>query len=322
MPSALQFLGGGLLTGLGKGLKETGVEKRERQLKKFEQENRLAVEDRRSANRREEIGLTAGFRSSEGLLQRESDRENLELRLDSLEERTDRLIEGRATRGAASDTSAERQAGAAATGTDKRARQLEKFKRGQQTERLDAAGERNRASIASREKVAAAKGKTADSSAAEKRAFDSLVKINTVPDDNGIETTDWNAVADGLEAKGFGKLAKSARSRGQGITDRKNRAIAKEQAAAEADEKSGIFTSNATAFKKDGGSRTRFVARREREIFADLSGKSAAKKDEFLQIKNGGEPYVGDKPPSDFPDAIKANDGFWYVKRDGNGKVR
>jgi hypothetical protein len=38
MPSALKFIGGGLLSGLGKGLAEQGKAKREAALKRIEQE--------------------------------------------------------------------------------------------------------------------------------------------------------------------------------------------------------------------------------------------------------------------------------------------
>ncbi len=50
MPSALQFVGGGLLEGVGKGLaeqaRETGAAKRERQLKAIEQKNRLERDEK------------------------------------------------------------------------------------------------------------------------------------------------------------------------------------------------------------------------------------------------------------------------------------
>ena len=46
MPSALGFIGGGLLSGLGEGLVETGEAKREAALKKIDQKNRLERDER------------------------------------------------------------------------------------------------------------------------------------------------------------------------------------------------------------------------------------------------------------------------------------
>lgn len=134
-----------------------------------------------------------------------------------------------------------------------------------------------------------------------------MVTIHTVTDENGLEETDWNAVADGLDEKGFGKLAKAARSRGKGIVDLDHTKTAEAQADAEVEEKASFFSTDATDFKEDGGSRVRFRARRVREIIAERSGKEAV------------GPYVGEAPPPEFPDAKRAEDGFWYVKR-GEGK--
>ncbi len=33
--------------------------------------------------------------------------------------------------------------------------------------------------------------------------------------------------------------------------------------------------------------------------------------------KAAREPYRGDTPPPEYPDAVRAKDGSWYVKRDG-----
>lgn len=180
-------------------------------------------------------------------------------------------------------------------------------------------GKSNREGIASRtdasrERVAKiGAGVKTDSSAAEKRAFDSLVKIHAVADENGLEATDWNAVADGLDEKGFGNLAKAARSRGKGIVDLEIRKRAEQFADQMVDETSGAFSTDASDFKEDGGSRTRFRSRMVREFIAmntPATRPAAA----------GGEPYVGESQPPGFPDAERASDGFWYVKRDGKSQ--
>ncbi len=52
MPSKLAFLGGGLLSGIGQGLSETGKAKREAALKKIEQEGALERDEKQLEGRR------------------------------------------------------------------------------------------------------------------------------------------------------------------------------------------------------------------------------------------------------------------------------
>lgn len=317
MPSALAFVGGGLLQGFGKGLvekaRESGKAKRDRKLAdlalerdekqmkgraqfervlaEIEQKNRLELEGVKQTNR--QGLLTEQLQSTLGLA---------ELREGGANARNAATIKGSGERRTAASESAETVAN---IGADSR-----------ETVANIAAG---------------ARSTPADSSAAEKRAFDSLVKIHTVADDNGIEATDWNAVADGLEGKGFGKLAKAARSRGKGIADLELRQRAEEFADQMVEEQAGAFSFDSSDFKEDGGSRVRFRARMVREFIAKNGGEGTAapaikpaeepatKPAETPAIKPAeAGPYVGDTPPPNAPDARKSpNDGYWYVKRDG-----
>ncbi len=292
MAKALAFIAGGLLEGVGKGLveraRETGKQKRARALAE------LAIE-------RDEKQLEG----RRGLL----DASNT-----SALERLGLNITSRENVAAAATTSREMLASQATVSRETIASKATASREG-------IAAEAN----ISREKVARiAAGKPSDSSAAEKRAFDSLVEIHTVADENGLEATDWNAVAEGLNEKGFGNLAKSARSRGKGIADLELRKRAEQFADQMVDEQADPFHTDARDFKEDGGSRTRFRARMVREYIAKNGGGApatpatepatteppAAKPEALTTV-----PYVGDAQPPDFPDARRADDGFWYVKR-------
>lgn len=254
-------------------------------------------------------------------------------------------------------------------GADKRNTDAIAGRKGLLTDTLksrESEGEKNRKSreaiavdrTVSNEIIAGVRGRSKDRSAAEKRAFDLEVEINTTTDDLGEETTDWNAVADGLQARGFKGVARSARKRGRAIQDKEDTAIAEAQADREVKEKAGTLSSDASDFKEDGGSRDQFRARRIREIEAKLRkdrgglrGSGTAKKTQKFDVgtnppANGrrtklrargdtegagatGAPeeqkqqfYVGDEPPAAYPDARKFSDGYWYLKRgDQNYRV-
>jgi hypothetical protein len=284
MPNALAFVGGGLLQGFGRGLVLSGKEKRDAALKRIEddraQKRALELEDVRQEGRR---GLLDASNTAA--------RERLGLNIASREN-----VARQAT------TSREQVASEAAT-----SRQSIASEAATSRERIGAAAN------VSREKAARIRaGKASDSSAAEKRAFDSLVEIHTVTDENGLEATDWNAVATGLDEKGFGKLAKAARSRGKGIADLDIRQRAEQFADDLVEEQAGTFSTDATDFKDDGGSRTRFRARMVREFIAKNGGKAAAAP-ATRPATTGDDPYVGAVPPRDHPDAKRAPDGFWYL---------
>lgn len=281
MPSALGFIGGGLLSGIGKGLVLTGKQKYERAMKRFEQEraqkdalelegvkqkNRHGLLSQQQMNAMERLGVEIGGRK---------DAETV-------------------TNKASGDIRAEASRSA---------------------ETVANIGADSREAVANI--AAGAKSTSADSSAAEKRAFDSLVKIHTVADENGLETVDWNAVAQGLDEKGFGKLAGSARSRGKGIADLDTRRRAEQFADQMVDEQSGAFSTDASDFKEDGGSRTRFRARMVRDYIAKNGGGAAeapaTRPATARPPAPAGDPYTSETPPPGFPNARRSSkDGFWY----------
>ena len=295
MASKLAFIGGGLLEGVGRGLVLSGKQKREEALKRIEQEGadkRMAGKEQferlmaefEQENRLELEGVKQGNR--QGLLtqQLQSDLGLAEIREAGAGTRTAATIAGAGERRTAASRSAENVA------------------------KITAGSRKAVAEIAA--------GKATDTSAAEKRAFDILVKIHTVADENGLEATDWNAVAEGLNEKGFGKLAGSARSRGKGIADLEVRKRAEQFADQMVKEQSGAFSTDASDFKDDSGSRTRFRARMVREYIAK-NGGAAAEAPATRPAVADDNPYVGATPPRNHPDAKQANDGFWYIQRDG-----
>ena len=290
MASKLAFIGGGLLQGIGQGLVLSGKEKRERKLAEIDHKRDLERDEKQLEGR-------PGLLDAGNI----SPNERLGLDIGSRENLAKEATTSRETLASQSTTSRETVAAAANASR----------------EGIAAAATASREGIA---KIAA--GKPSDTSAAEQRAFDSLVEIHTVTDENLGETTDWNAVADGLESKGFGKLAKSARSRGKGIADLEVRKRAEQFADEMVDEQSGFISTDAADFKQDGGSRVRFRARMVREFIAK-NGGAGAETPATRPATVDDDPYVGKAPPRNHPDAKRASDGFWYLapKRPG-GKFR
>ncbi len=287
MPSALAFIGGGLLEGVGKGLVLEGKAKRERARADLEHKRGLERDENRLEGRR---GLLSERLNREDVRQEGADKragERLNLQLGSRKDISAATNKAASKRSEAEITSREKIAGIAA---------------------------------ASRERVATAKASGRDTSAAEERAFKNLLEIHTSTDDKtGDVTTDWNAIAQGLEDKGFDTLAKSVRGRGQGIADLGIRKRAEAFADARVEEETGfftdIFTGDDTVFKKDGGSRVRFRARMVREFIAQESGKGAPAASAPRAARPiQDDPYVGDKPPPGVPGAKRSKkDGLWYV---------
>lgn len=263
MPSALAFIGGGLLEGVGKGLVESGKEKRERALADLEHERRLERDDRAFEARR---GLLS--QSAAGAMKR------LGLNIGSRES-----LAGEAS-------------------TERRELASEATKSREKIAKITAASREKAARITA--------GKPTDTTSAEDR----IIKRHVTTDENGLETINHEGAATELEARGLKKAAQAQRRKGKAIVDQENRNIAEVQADAEVEEKAGAFSTDATDFKEDGGSRIRFRARRVREIIAEQSGKVTPKTS--LEAA-GSSPYVGDTPPPSFPDARRAKDGFWYV---------
>ena len=289
MPSALQFIGGGLLQGIGKGLVLDGKEKRERALADLEHTRRLERDEKQLKGRR---GLLADTNkaASNRLGQNIESRENV----------ARAATESRETLASEAATSRE---GIASRATASR-------------EKIGAAANR------SREKAATiTAGKPTDTTAAEDR----IIKRHIEVDENGIETVNHEAAAVELEERGFKKAAAAQRRRSKGIIDLDIRKRAEEFADKIVEEQASFFSSDESDFKDDGGSRTRFRARMVREFIAKNGGKVPAApvtKPATTEppaarpaTPDGREPYVGDAQPPDFPDARRAKDGFWYVKR-------
>ncbi len=285
MPSALAFIGGGLLEGVGKGLVLAGKEKRERALADLEHTRRLERDEKQLEGRR---GLLDASNTAA------SDR--LGLNITSREK-----VAGKAT------ASRERLASEATTSREGIASRATESR-----ERIGA-----EANI-SREKAATIRaGKATDTTAAEDR----IIKRHIEIDENGNETVNHEAAATELEERGLKKAAVAQRRKAKGIADQDIRKRAEQFADEMVDEQAGTFSTDTSDFKDDGGSRTRFRARMVREFIVKNGGKSASppatRPAETRPAETGGGPYVGDTPPPGFPNARQAPDGFWYVERDG-----
>ena len=281
MPSALAFIGGGLLEGVGKGLVLAGKEKRERALADLEHTRRLERDEKQLEGRR---GLLDASNTAA------SDR--LGLNITSREK-----VAGKAT------ASRERLASEATTSRESIASKATASREGIAA-----------ASNISREKAATIRaGKATDTTAAEDR----IIKRHIEIDENGNETVNHEAAAVELQERGFKKAAVAQRRKSKGIADQDIRKRAEEFADQLVEEQAGTFSSDASDFKDDGGSRTRFRARMVREFIAKNSGSSApaptTRPAETKPPAPAGDPYTGETPPPGFPNARRSSkDGFWY----------
>ena len=286
MPSALAFIGGGLLEGVGKGLVLAGKEKREAALKRIEREGAqifaLELEGVRQEGR---TGLLGQRLKSDRALasQREAGADKrLGVTLGSRADIASRATasqEGIASRAAAS----RKEIGAAAN--------------------------------LSRERAAGIKATKTDTTAAEDR----IIERNLVLDEFGQPTSAINheAAARDLEEQGFKKAAASQRRKAKGIADLDLRRRAEEFADQAVEEQDTFLSSDDVDFKDDGGSRTRFRARMVREFIAKNSGQPApapaTRPAETKPPAPAGDPYTGETPPPGFPNARRSSkDGFWY----------
>ncbi len=299
MPSALQFIGGGLLEGIGKGLVLDGTAKRERALADLEHRRALARDEKQLEGRRGllDAGNIAAM-------------ERLGLNIGSREK-----VAGEAT------TSRERLASEATTSREKIASEATASR-----EKIAAAGN------VSREKIAGSKAEKTDTSAAAERFWKISVETATrreidkegIP--TGFDTTNWNAVALDMDARNLPKLAATARRRAKAHQEREDRKtalpIAEERV--EAMDDSFFGESDAKVFKQYGGSRTKAldaILREEIQKIVDTrNGGKGAVTPETRPAASAGDPYVGESQPPGFPDARRAKDGFWYVKRDGKSQ--
>ncbi len=137
---------------------------------------------------------------------------------------------------------------------------------------------RSDAQIAGREKVARISAQSRRDVAARKKpnpkdatsAQDRIIARHTVTDDQDVKTIDHESAAVALEADGHKNAAAEQRRMAKGKADLADQAAAEVQADLDVEDAAGTFSSDASDFKKDGGSRTRFRARRVREIKKEL----------------------------------------------------
>lgn len=288
MPSALAFIGGGLLTGIGKGLVKAGEEKRKTALADLEHKRTLERDEKQLEGRR---GLL-----SERL---KSDREIFGLREKGADTRLKLNLDSRGEVASEATTSRESIASQATSS------------------REDIAAAAN----ISREKTARiAAGKPKDTTAAEDR----IIKRHVEIDKDLNETVNHEAAAVELEGRGFKKAAAAQRRKAKGIADVDLQKRAEDFADQMVDEQANPLLPDSVDFKDDGGSRIRFRARMVREFKSKNGGKplstQAAKAAPTAPAPGPaatGNPYVGDVQPPGHPDAKRADDGFWYVKRAG-----
>ncbi len=290
MPSALAFIGGGLLEGVGKGLVETGKEKRKLALAELDHKRNLERDDKRLEGRRGLLGQQIEADDARAARTDANAIGRLDLQIGSQKD----IAAGRDRTALGVASINERRASATATSAaDARQLAAETTAKG----RVEAA------------KVTAG---NKDTTAAEDRIIERSVET----DENGNERVNHEAAAVELEAAGFKKAAAAQRRKAKAIDNLDIRKRAEEFADARVDEQAGTFSGDESDFKEDGGSRVKFRARMVREFIAENSGQTQAPATQPAAAATG--PYTGDAPPANVPDARKSpKDGFWYVKRDG-----
>lgn len=284
MPNPLAFIGGGLLTGIGKGIAETGKAKRERVLADLEQKDRLELEEVRQEGRR-------------GLLDETNTAamERLGLNIGSREKVAGEATASRETIASEATTSREDIAAADIASRERIA--------GVEAETADtSAAEKRFWDIAV---------KTATRPEVDKDGFEI-----------GGETTDWEAVAVDMDARNLPKLAATARRRALNDQVREDRkaALPMAEERVEAMDDSFFGQSDAKVFKQYGGSRTKAleaILREEIQKLEDARSGKPAVPPTTKPATTGDDPYVGEAQPRNYPEAKQARDGFWYVKRDG-----
>ena len=118
-----------------------------------------------------------------------------------------------------------------------------------------------------------------------------------------------------MKKEGFNELAAEVSNQGKAADAPGILAKAKKQAEDEASEKAAWWRPDSTDFADDEGSPTKYIERRTKEIAAELSGEGGKTLPE--KPKADQTPYTGDTQPRGHPGAKKADDGFWYVERNG-----
>ncbi len=291
MANALAFIGGGLLQGVGKGLALSGKEKREKALADLENTRSLARDAKQ-------------FENQQGLLG---------TRIDARKTAAEKANENALT-------AAELKAGA----TVERGRLATETAEGVATKATEDAIAAAELKATNAEEVARIRAnKKTDTSASDSRIFDDLQDIYKSKDDLDEDVTNFGAISRAIAdmpnaSPGLKALGKEAGRKGKGIANLDIRRRAEEFADQMVEEQAGTFSTDASDFKDDGGSRTVFRARMVREYIAK-NGGSAAAAPETRQATTGGAPFVGDTAPPNFPNARRAPDGFWYVPDPARG---
>lgn len=283
MPSALAFIGGGLLEGAGKGLaeqaRETGVAKRERVLADLKHQRALERDEARLEGRRGLLGTTIGARE------------------DAAEIRAKQTVKASEVATGVATTTAENLATSQ--------KELEKLR---QKNRLKLKG-------ATTTDTSAADSRIFDDLKDIHIKIDPVLNIE-MPDWAAISAaiTAMPDASPGLKA-----LGKEAGRKGKGIADQGIRKRAEQSAKKTVDEIETMFSFS--EFDKYGGTKEQAFQFFVRKFIADETGgtpptlpgpsqtppppKPAAPSD---------DPYVGKAPPPSHPEAKRRkSDGFWYV---------
>ncbi len=282
MASALAFIGGGLLQGVGKGLVESGKEKRERALADLETRLQAQRDERLQEGREGLLGTRIDAN--------ETAAEKADVNAKSAAELT----------ASARVTASKTAAGKATTAADV------------QNAREIAAAEL-RATNA--QKVAKIRGgKSKDRSAEADRIIER--HSDGVDELTGAPIIRREEAAQSLDAAGLHKEAAQQRRIAKGVKNREKRSAAEDKANAEADDRESIFPGD----DFDGLTREKWVGNRVNVLLDEpptATRQAATAPPAATPEATATGPYVGDAPPPGFPDAKRAKDGFWYVKRDG-----
>lgn len=286
MASLGQYVAGGLLSGIGAGVVETGKAAREQALREMEMRFRSGESEKDRSFRRGENQADRDFRSSEA--------------------RTERDFKAIQTDKEFSFRTGEREAGQAYRTGEREATQM--FNTGERE-----AGQQFRASesAAQRAQQRGLLSNTREVVDKEGRVWLEFADGRTKPvlDDSGRQivkqTTDKSEPLEEIydESSPTGtRLQPRSKAAGQPggknaeknievrtERDRAEREDARRQAEAEAKDKAGYFSSDESDFKNDSGSRAAFIERRTNEILAGRRGGTSGVGDQKAAVKPTGQ---------------------------------
>jgi len=123
-----------------------------------------------------------------------------------------------------------------------------------------------------------------------KQVYDMAVKAHTIEDPATlIKSTDWGKVQASMDSYGFGDQGRAiigggvveAAGAGPGMDTK----MAMGRARAEADSQAGLFSTDATDFKADGGNREAFITRRTQQIMAGLENQGSQPQAEAPEVR-------------------------------------